>query len=173
MSHSDEYRLGIPIVRRIAKSLHPRNQSEFDEFVSAGLVGLAMALRTYAPAKGKLATWATMPVRRQIINFIRKNNPNWTRAKTPRRPVSVSSLEEIKEKAGDFLGVEGRFFDDHEVPSEKYLLGLPPKTRKVMRMLYWDGLDASDVCRKLKMTKANVSMHKTNGLRLMRERMAG
>lgn len=171
MSDSEEYRLGVPLVKRIAKSLRPRNDSEFDEYVSAGLVGLAYALRTFDPAKGKLSTWATMPIRSAICNYIRVNNPGY-RHKYEHHPVSIVSMDEVEERVGDLFGVEGRFFDD-EVPSEKYLLGLPPKTRKVMRMIFWEGLTRKQIGRRLRMSAANVSMHKTKGLRLMRERMVG
>jgi DNA-directed RNA polymerase specialized sigma subunit len=157
LSIAEQKRL-VGLVEVVARRLHPQNESELEEFVSAGLVGLADALRTWDPARSKLSTYAVRKIRWAIIDYLERCKP-------------ALSLDGIEEDLGPVFATEGRFFYDHEPPSERYLLGLTPRQRQVMQMRYWEGLAPKQVQRRLGIGKACVCLHQQRALDTIRQRL--
>ncbi len=165
----------VRLVRLLALQMHPQNASEYDEFVSAGLVGAAKGLRKYDPAKGALSTYLTLPICKAIGDHIEANAYQ-------RRACSLEQITESRNEYREQRGwrpervekdIEGRFAYQDEPPSDTYLYGLPRKTRAVIRLLFWEGLSRKQIGQRLGMRLATVSMHKTYGLRIIRDRLEG
>ena len=60
------------LVMSIVNSFHPKDQTEREDYLQAGRIGLWKALRKFNPAKGNvLSTYAWNPIRWEIIKEIR------------------------------------------------------------------------------------------------------
>ena len=60
------------LVMSIVNSFHPKDQTEREDYLQAGRIGLWKALKKFNPAKGNvLSTYAWNPIRWEIIKEIR------------------------------------------------------------------------------------------------------
>jgi len=60
------------LVIHLAKSLHPSNSTELDEFIQYGYLGLVKAFQNYdSSRKNKFSTVAWMYIRNEIIKYIK------------------------------------------------------------------------------------------------------
>ena len=60
------------LVASIVNSFHPKDQTEREDYLQAGRIGLWKALKNFNPAKGKvLSTYAWNPIRWEIIKEIK------------------------------------------------------------------------------------------------------
>jgi RNA polymerase sigma factor (sigma-70 family) len=167
----EEQHEAVGWVKQVAMTCNPRTSSELEEYVSAGLIGLTLAIQTWDRARGTLASWSTLLIHHEIIRYIRASNPNYLRS-LDRGQVSVVSMDDTEDRFDEAVMVEGRFVHDHEQPSKRYLYGLPPKTREVIRMLFWDGLSIDEVSLRLGKSRQCVSAQRAAGLAFMRRRLA-
>lgn len=62
------------LVFRIAHNFHPKNETELDEYISCGYLGLVNAKRKHNPKRGKLSTFAWYTISSAILNYIQKQN---------------------------------------------------------------------------------------------------
>lgn len=60
------------LVVSLAKSLRPPNQTEFDEYIQLGRIGLWKAIEKHDPSRAKLSTIAWSHIRWEIIRYITK-----------------------------------------------------------------------------------------------------
>ena len=74
------------LVKSLAKKFRPPTQTELDEYIQVGTIGLLKAIRKFNPEKAKLSTWAYAHICWEIIRYIDSNN---------RRTVSLSQIAEI------------------------------------------------------------------------------
>ena len=68
----------MALVMSIVNSFHPKNQTERDDYLQAGRIGLWKALKNFNPAKGNvISTYAWNPIRWEIIKEIRSIHPKY------------------------------------------------------------------------------------------------
>jgi RNA polymerase sigma factor (sigma-70 family) len=65
----------IGLVKNIARQFKPPNTTEYEEYISAGLLGLWKAIQVYDPNRGtKLSTIAWLHIKWEIIRYIKTNS---------------------------------------------------------------------------------------------------
>ena len=66
------------LVMSIVNSFHPKDQTERDDYLQAGRIGLWKALKKFNPAQGNvLSTYAWNPIRWEIIKEIRTSKAKY------------------------------------------------------------------------------------------------
>lgn len=62
------------IIHSIVQALHPRNATEYDEYISVANLGYVKALNTYEPTHHcKLSTYTWMIIRYELLSYIKKD----------------------------------------------------------------------------------------------------
>lgn len=61
----------MPLIKKIAKSFHPRNIDELEEYISLGQLGLVKAAQKHDSKKGSLCTIAYYSIQTEISNYKR------------------------------------------------------------------------------------------------------
>lgn len=83
-----ENNMGLVVL--LAKSFKPRNETEFEEYVQSGRIGLWKAYKSYKPELAKFTTIAWYCIRNEILREIYKHN----KFSAKHGPISSSTLHE-------------------------------------------------------------------------------
>jgi RNA polymerase sigma factor (sigma-70 family) len=68
-----------------------------EEYFQAGLLGLAAALDSYDPSKGKFSGWAYHPIMREVLKAVKREEyPNMTQGDFEARPEILRVLERLQ-----------------------------------------------------------------------------
>lgn len=62
----------MPMIKKIARSFHPQNSTEHEEYISYGQLGLVKAAQKHDIKKGALSTIAYYMIRTEISNYKRR-----------------------------------------------------------------------------------------------------
>ena len=62
------------LVYSLVKSFRPPNDTEYDEYIQSGSLGLLKAIRNYNPEKGKLSSFAWPYIKGYILRYIKANS---------------------------------------------------------------------------------------------------
>ena len=63
----------LGLVVHVAKSFHPPNHTELDEYIQSGRIGLLKAIRKHNELISTLSTYAWRYIGWEILNYIRQN----------------------------------------------------------------------------------------------------
>lgn len=63
----------IALIKKLAQSFKPKNDTELDDYIQEGRIGLLKAIRHHDPAKGQLSTIAWNSIRWEILRYIERN----------------------------------------------------------------------------------------------------
>ncbi len=143
-----------PMVLRIAGKIARKSRGYWsqEELASFGYDGLTDALRRFDPAKGCWIGYAALRIRGAILDGM--GLKHWHMLPRGRaRRVSVS-IQSLPLEAEDEL--------------RAMLLPLKPSTRKILRLMYEQGLQGREVARLLRVSEASVSKRHKAALRLLR-----
>jgi DNA-directed RNA polymerase sigma subunit (sigma70/sigma32) len=72
MDENEVVKSHLGLVYNIAKSFHPVNQTELDEYIQEGNIALLKALRKYDVTRGKISTFAWQYIHKAIKRYIQK-----------------------------------------------------------------------------------------------------
>lgn len=89
----------MPLVKHIVKKLIVSDaaQSEYEDLISQGVIGLIDAIEKYQPSKGvKFETYATLRIRGEIIDYLRKKDwmPRSLKKKYKKIEETVETLQQ-------------------------------------------------------------------------------
>jgi RNA polymerase sigma factor (sigma-70 family) len=89
------------LVVSLAKSLHPPNHTEFEEYLQLGRIGLWKAIMKFDPTRGtKLSTIAWDYIRWEIIRYISKRQKE---QRLMNSPYLIPYLEKTNERKHSYL----------------------------------------------------------------------
>ena len=159
--------------RRIYFRIHRR--VDLEDLVSIGMIGLMVAVERFDPTRGKaFATFARFHIRGRILDGLGEVSPlprrAWRRIqRKTQQPIFHCSFESAEPRLStDRDGLERLSYalDGSRLPSA--LATLPVRSRHLLALIYYDGLNASQAASKLGISKAQASRDRKTALRRLR-----
>jgi RNA polymerase sigma factor (sigma-70 family) len=152
----------VRFVWYIARRMQPVNRGELDEFVSAGLVGLARAIQSYRSERGSLTTWIYHCVKNAILAC----------REAEVRAHRMVSIEQIQEEDHRVLAdPDLRVWFEDQPSGRNWMLWLTRRQRQVMHLRYWRGLKQKQVASILGVTHQAVSQYEKAARKIIRDRL--
>jgi RNA polymerase sigma factor (sigma-70 family) len=163
----------LPLLKSIAweffKGAHDR--WDFDDLVGAGAVGLCQAARRFRPGRQTFGSFACIRIRGAIVDWMRRDG-RWNRGQVARW--RVTGVDEV-----DIAGPKalGELLDDAPPADEQLadaqvlarararIAAMDPRTRRLMDLIYVDGLDGKAAGDVLGITKPWVCQLRKRAIR--------
>ena len=158
-SFSTKVEQNWPIVLSIAGKMARKSRGYWttEELASFGYDGLADALRRFDPAKGNWIGYAALRIRGAILDGM--SLKAWHMLPRGAKMPVQARCEPMQ------LDIEDQL--------RAAFLPLMPRTRRMLRLMYLDGLQGREVARLLNVSEALVSKRHKAALRLLRSQSSG
>lgn len=123
----------LPLVKKVVNRLFQpyKQQNEYDDFISCGILGLMDALERYNPSKGaSFETYAQIRIRGEIIDYMRSLDwaPVQIRIKVKRVAAAFEELSQAESRlvsdreVAEYLGISESSLN--EIQKESYFLNV-------------------------------------------------
>lgn len=138
----DPRAFAVTIIKRIGI---PWWYTDYDDLISEGYIGYLAAQKSFTPGKSSFSHWAYLKMRGYILNYLIKKSPK-----------DDLCIDDVRDAASPIFS-DGAF---HEIDLQRAIARLPPRSREVLQLHYWEGLNFREIGQRYGLAKSSVgSIH--------------
>lgn len=174
MEYSDELlKQFMPMIHKIANKFDTRFDSSYkDDLVEVGKEALIKAVKKFDEKRGaKFSTYLHNKVENAMVDELRKSS--WFKRSGNRQFQMVSFSDHKLLEENDLVANPEEIIESREKTSllKEAIKFLPKQHAKVIKLMYWNGMNMIEVASYLRMSEGRISQLHKEAIQLMGEKV--